>query len=162
VPLPNQQLITVDLGTLTVSSSASPAFTGDDSSAGTDSGDSGSSSDFGSSTTGSSDFGSGTFGSTGGVSPTTGSATTPTSGTGTTPTTQGTGAPASAVTPVFKGIGSGLILLGLAAAGALAYAYKRVDDVSELVGPACTDGDPLGELFSDTADLPTHAGDFGA
>ena len=63
---------------------------------------------------------------------------------------------------MFKGIGMGLVLLGLAAAAALAYAYKRVDDVSEMVGPACTDGDPLGVLFTDTDDLDTHAGDFGA
>jgi hypothetical protein len=54
------------------------------------------------------------------------------------------------------------VLLGLAAAAALAYAYKRVDDVSEMVGPACTDGDPLGVLFTDTNGLDTHAGDFGA
>ncbi len=159
VPLPNAQVITVDLGTLTVSSSASPAFVDDSGSASTASGDDGDLGNFSSPTTGSGDFGASTFG---GTSPTTGTATTPTSGSGTTPTTEGTGTPASAVTPVFKGIGTGLLLLGLAAAAALAYAYKRVDDVSELVGPACTDGDPLGELFSDTADLPTHAGDFGS
>ncbi|HEY2215612.1 MAG TPA: choice-of-anchor P family protein, partial [Acidimicrobiales bacterium] len=129
IPIPNQQLITVDLGTVTVASSASQAFD-DSATPGTASGDDSSSGGFSSPSTGTDTFGgSGDLGSTGGF-------TTPPSGTGTsttpgstTPLGSGTGEPTSAVTPVFKGIGTGLVLLGLAAAAALAYAYKRVDDV---------------------------------
>ena len=42
--------------------------------------------------------------------------------------------PTSTITPAFKGIGAALVLLGLLAAAALAYAYKRADDASELLG----------------------------
>ncbi len=153
VALPNQQVLTIDLGTVSVSSAASPAFVSNSGNTG-NSGSGGSSlspSDLGASSNsglgGSSVLGN--TGSTFGSSPTGG--TTPTTGTGT-PTGNtggGTGQPASAVTPVFKGIGSGLILLGVLAAAAMAFAYKRADDASELVGAACTDGDPLGSRFSD-------------
>jgi len=159
VAIPNQQVITIDLGTVSVSSTASQAFT-DFSSAGTATGGGSGTAGF-SPSTGTDTFG-GT-GTTGGFTPpgSNGGATT-TPGSTTSPTTDGDGEPTSAVTPVFKGVGVGLVLLGLAAAAALAYAYKRADDVSELVGPACTDGDPLGVLFTDSNGLDTHAGDFGA
>ena len=58
----------------------------------------------------------------------------------------------------FKGIGAALVLLGLLAAGALAYAYKRADDASELLGASCADGDPLMERFAASAD---DLSDFG-
>ena len=67
-------------------------------------------------------------------------------------------APASIVGPAFKGIGAALILLGLLAAAALAYAYKRADDASELLGTSCADGDPLMERFAAT---PEDLTDFG-
>ena len=67
-------------------------------------------------------------------------------------------APTSTVAPAFKGIGAALILLGLLAASALAYAYKRADDASELLGTSCADGDPLMERFTAT---PDDLSDFG-
>ena len=51
-----------------------------------------------------------------------------------------------------------LILVGLLAAGALAYAYKRADDASELLGTTCAHGDPLMERFAAT---PDDLSDFG-
>ncbi|HEY1829729.1 MAG TPA: hypothetical protein VGG38_05730 [Acidimicrobiales bacterium] len=150
IALPNEQVITIDLGTVTVASAASPSFSDDSGSSdtGTDSGSTGSpgSSDTGSfpstgvGSTGSTDFGGGT------TSPTGGTSTTPTGGTGSTtpPNTLPASTPA-----VFKGVGSGLVALGVIAALLLALAYKRADDVSELVGSACTDGDPLGSRFFD-------------
>jgi hypothetical protein len=44
------------------------------------------------------------------------------------------------------------------AAGALAYAYKRTDDASELLGTTCAHGDPLMERFAAT---PDDLSDFG-
>ena len=71
--------------------------------------------------------------------------------------------PASIVGPAFKGVGAALVLLGLLAAIALAYAYKRADDASELIGSSCADGDPLMERFSATPDDLSGFGgnDFG-
>jgi hypothetical protein len=51
-------------------------------------------------------------------------------------------------------------LLGVLAALALAYAYKRADDASELLGTACADGDPLGSRFSDDGDDADEVGGF--
>ena len=62
------------------------------------------------------------------------------------------------IAPAFKGIGAALVLLGLLAAAALAYAYKRADDATEVLGTACADGDPLMERFTASADDLT---DFG-
>jgi hypothetical protein len=151
IALPNAQVLSLDLGTVSVASDASPAFVAPFSPS-TAPASSGTvptgtfSPTIGSTGTGSSDLGStgstGTFGSTG-----TGGAT----GTGSTGTTgKGSSAVPLATTPtVFTGIGSGLLLLGLLASGAMAYAYKRTDDASELVGNACAEGDPLGSRFSD-------------
>ena len=59
----------------------------------------------------------------------------------------------------FKGIGAALVLLGVLAAAALAFAYKRVDDASDLLGSSsCADGDPLLERFAANAD---DLSDFG-
>jgi hypothetical protein len=158
VPLPDEQVITLDLGTVSVASSASPAFD-DSSSAGT----AGSDDDFGGGTSTApavSSFGGGTFGGGTSTSPITGSSTPSVTGGNSTPDT-GTGTPASAVTPVFKGVGMGLILLGLLLSAALAYAYKWADDASDAVGTACADGDPLSDRFRDPEGLPYNAGDFG-
>jgi hypothetical protein len=161
VALPNMQLLTLDLGTVTVSSTASPAF-GSDSGSG-DTGTTSPSDQFTSPTTGSfgttGDTGGSSFsapgGTTGTPSPT---ATTPAAGTG---SPSGSGQPTSAVTPVFKGVGTLFLLAGLALALILAYAYKRADDLSELVGSNCVDGDPLSSRFDD-AGGPIDTGGFGA
>jgi len=149
VAIPDGQIITTDLATVTVSSSASPNFSDLDvaPSTATDSGGSDLGTSAGSIDTSSGDIGSGStgsFGSTG--SSTTPSATTPTTATSGTPSG---GVPLATTPTVFKGIGSGLILLGLLVSALMAYAYKRADDVSELVGAGCADGDPLGARFTD-------------
>jgi hypothetical protein len=143
VAVPDKQLFTLDLGTVTVSSAAAPGFNdagGDAGSTGSGNGDS----SLGSLANGNLDGGSGLDPSgTGGDSSTGGAATS---------AHTGIGRPVSAITPIFTGIGAGLVLLGLAAAAALAYGYKRVDDATELVGPTCADGDPLSARFLDGDD----------
>lgn len=151
LPPPDEQVITLDLGTVSVNSAASPSFIGDYSANVTAAAPiipsaSGSLGSFGGSAgiTGLGDTGLGTTGTTG----------TPTGASGgpTTGSTGLTGTPASAVSPVFTGVGSALVLLGLLAAAALAFAAKRVDDASELLGAGagCAEGDPLHDLFSDS------------
>jgi hypothetical protein len=163
IALPNAQVVTLDLGTVSVSSAASPPFT-DTGSTDTSSTDAGSGGGFVSPSTSSSDLSGSTFGGstgsgfTGGV--TTGTASTAGGGSPSSNGGGGSGLPTSAVTPAFKGIGSGLILLGVLASAAMAYAYKRADDASELVGTACADGDPLGSRFSDADDGTDEAGGF--
>jgi hypothetical protein len=159
IALPIQQTLSIDLGAVQVSSTASGAF--DNSSS--DTSGSGSTGDTGSSSAG--DLGSlGTSGTPGdlGTSSPGGSGspsgTSPTSGT---PGAGNAGQPTSAITPVFKGIGAGLILLGVLAALAMAYAYRRVDDATEMVGPACADGDTLSERFNDAGATINDTGDFG-
>jgi hypothetical protein len=151
--VPDKQLLTLDLGTVTVSSAAAPGY----SQAATGSTDTGTADDssLGSLSSGSlGDSGSGFGGTgTGGNSSTGGTATS---------AHTGIGKPVSAITPIFSGIGAGLILLGLAASAALAYGYKRVDDATELVGPACADGDPLSARFLDGDDFITEAGGSGS
>jgi hypothetical protein len=150
IALPNQQVLSLDLGTVSVSSAASPTFvvpvTPAVAPAIEPTGSSGVST--GAGDTASSDLGSGGSGSTGTGTTGTGS----TAGTGGSTGTSGTGSstlPFAATPTVFTGIGSGLLLLGLLASGAMAYAYKRTDDASELVGNSCAEGDPLGSRFSD-------------
>ena len=60
--------------------------------------------------------------------------------------------PTSVIAPAFKGIGAALVLLGVLAACALAYAYKRADDAAGVLGTSCADGDPLMERFTASAD----------
>jgi hypothetical protein len=154
VALPDKQLLTMDFGTVTVSSTASPPFTDTGSSAATavapsSNGTGGS--------TGSSDLGNGDSGDDGYTAGTPGTPGTPaTSGS---PTGTGT-EPASAVTPIFKGIGMGLVLLGLLASGLMAYAYKRSDDASELLGTSCADADPLYDRFASNGDALDELGGF--
>jgi hypothetical protein len=162
IALPNSQVLTLDLGTVSVSSAASPPFT-DTGSTDTSSTDTGSGGGFVSPSTSSSDLSGGsTFGGTGSglTGVTTGTASTATGGNPSSNNGSGSGLPTSAVAPAFKGIGSGLILLGVLASAAMAYAYKRADDASELVGTACADGDPLGSRFSDADDGTDEAGGF--
>jgi hypothetical protein len=159
VAIPNMQLLSLDLATVSVSATASPAFADDGSSDGT--GSTGSSGDGSSATTGSlddgstgGDFGGGSGLGLGGTGTTGALGATPTSGGTGTGSGSGltTGAPTAATSPAFSGIGAGLILLGVLAALALAYTYKRVEDTTELLGSGCAEGDPLNDLFKDTGD----------
>jgi hypothetical protein len=167
VALPNKQQITVDLAHVQVSSTASPPFVANSgntgaasapptngpsalsstpsSSAGSLTGNTG--------TGGGSSFSPGTTGNTGGTPGTAGG------GSGGSPASTAS-APTSTVGPAFKGIGALLLLLGLLAAGSLAYLYKRADDATELANAGCADGDPLGQRFND-APAEGELADFG-
>jgi len=165
VALPDDQQLTLDLATVQVSSTASPAFVaGNSGNSGAApapaptptpavaaspalTGNSGGGSFAGPGTGGGSSFS--PTGTTGSSAPAASAAGAP----------SGSAAAATALTgAAFKGIGAALVLLGLLAAGALAYAYKRADDASELLGATCADGDPLMERFAATAD---DLSDFG-
>ncbi len=166
--IPNDQVVTIELAPVSVSSTASPPFTANTGNTGSTASTAPSSSSSSSSASSSPSFtgnsgGGATFtGNSGGgsyspsgTSPT--SSSTPSgSGSGTTPAESL--APASAVTPVFKGVGATLILLGLLAASVLAYAYKRADDAAQLLGTSDAHGDPLLERFAASAD---DLSDFG-
>ena len=139
--LPNSQVMVINLGWVDVKAAASPPFN-----AGALSTDSGSgSSDLGS--TGATTGSLGDLGSAGtGASFSPGSAgspgTTGTSGSGTTGQTL-----ATAPVGLFKGLGAGLIALGLLLAGLLAFLLLRADAaVGALAGaPACA-GEELPDL----------------
>lgn len=162
VAIPNEQLITFDLGAVTVSSTASQAYvagnSGNTGAAATPA--SSSSPSTGAATTGNTGFSPGSTGSPGGFTGNTG--TSPSGSTS--PSGPGSGspltssAPTSTVGATFKGIGAALILLGLLAAAALAYIYKRADDLTESLGTGCAEGDPLMERFAAT---PDELNDFG-
>jgi hypothetical protein len=164
VALPIQQTISIDLGTVQVSSAASGALGAN--SASTDTSGSGTVGNTGSGTAGDlgslgtagtpGDFGSTIPGTSGSPSSTSPGTSAPGAG-GSSPTSSTT----SAITPVFKGIGAGLVLLGVVAAVAMAYAYRRVDDATEMVGPACADGDNLSARFNDAGATINDTGDFG-
>jgi len=162
IAIPNQQQITIDFASVQVNSTASPPYSGNSGSTGnTGSGASPSAlsgTSLGSSTGSFGNTGAGSFTPTG----TSGAgATTPGSTTGSGGSSPALATAAPATTPAaFKGVGSALVLLGLLAAAATAYLYKRADDASELVGPACADGDPLGERFNDTGEDPFDFGGF--
>ena len=157
VAIPNAQVLTVDLATVTVSSAASPSFSG--------------------LTTASStapDTSPGDIGFTLGTGvgrhreqrlrsgPPSGphvrlhrpAATSPTRSTPAPAGGHGRDVPSPPAPAVFKGVGSALMLLGVLAAALMAYAYKRADDASELVGAACADGDPLGIPILTTVTMP--------
>jgi hypothetical protein len=163
--LPNDQQMTLDLATVQVASTASPSFaagnsgnSGSAAAASTSSaaetpaitGNSG-----GGSFTGTSGSGSTFPGGTSGGSTPSGNSGSP-SGSGSPTGTPS--APTSAIVPAFKGVGAALVLLGLLAASALAYAYKRADDAAAVLGTSCADGDPLMERFTAT---PDEISDFG-
>ncbi len=159
VALPNDQQLTLDLATLQVSSTASPAFaagnSGSAGGAGSASSSSTPSAASSSDIAGNSDtagiagttgtggtFSGGTSGST--PSGSTSSSANPTS-TASTPTS-------SVIAPAFKGVGAALVLLGLLAAAGLAYAYKRAEDAGGVLATSCAEGDPLMERFTASAD----------
>lgn len=168
VALPDDQQLTLDLATLQVSSTASPAF------AAGNSGNSGAASSASTPSTPSAVSSAAVTGNSGtagtaGTSGSFGTGNTGTGGTsdGSTPTgstggssgpTSTASEPTSVIAPAFKGIGAALVLLGVLAACALAYAYKRADDAAGVLGSSCADGDPLMERFSATAD---DLSDFG-
>jgi hypothetical protein len=166
IAVPDDQQLTLDLATVQVSSTASPAYVAGNSgnsgasAASTPSnpsavssadiaGNSGTPGVTGTTGTGGT-FGGGSAG--GGTSP---ASTTPAAGGSPTSTDS---APASVIAPAFKGIGAALVLLGVLAACALAYAYKRADDAAGVLGTSCADGDPLMERFTASAD---DLSDFG-
>jgi hypothetical protein len=169
IAVPDEQQITVDLAHVDVSSTASPPFvanSGNTAAASVPS-TNGSTSALGSTpasstggftgntgTGGSSSFSPGTTGNSGA-----GTTGTPGGSSGSSPTSTAS-APTSAIGPAFKGVGALLLLLGLLAAGSLAYLYKRADDATELATAACADGDPLGERFS-AAPAEEELADFG-
>jgi hypothetical protein len=166
VALPDDQQLTLELAPVSVSSTASLPFTANTGNTGaTAPAAAGASSPLSSTPSVTGDSGSGaTFaGNTGGggsYSPTSSGSTpssssSPPTGSGSTPAEAI--APASAVTPAFKGVGAALILLGLLAASTLAYAYKRADDAAQL-GTTDAHGDPLLERFAASAD---DLSDFG-
>jgi hypothetical protein len=155
VPLPDQQLLTLDFGTVTVASAAAPSFSAPDATDGTAGSDGLASAFVPALSTGSYDPGSdGTGGSFGGSG--VADAAAPSSA----PTGSAADQPTSALTPVFTGIGAGVVLLGVLAALAMAYAYKRVDDLSELTGASCANGDPLSDLFDEGGAPIDGAGGF--
>ncbi len=161
--VPNKQLLTLDLGTVTVSSAAAPGFNSPSGNSGSAGAGAAGSGDGGTPGSPGTDASLGTTGNTGAVP----AGTAGTSGNnpgGNSSTTAGkdSSQPASAITPIFTGIGAGFVLLGLLAAAALAYGYKRVDDATELVGPVCADGDPLSARFLDGDDSITDAGGTGS
>ena len=151
--LPNDQQLTLDLATVQVQSTASPNFLSGNSGNTGSGGGTASSASTSPAFTGST--GAGTFTGNSGLG---GSFSAP-GGTGSAAPASGSGAPSSAapVTPAltpaaFKGVGSALILLGLLAAAAMAYLYKRADDATELLTANCADGDPVGERFAASAE----------
>ncbi len=128
LPLPDAQTLTIDLGWVNVNSAASPPYDADVG-GGADDG-----SPLPSSTAGPTDLGAGpgSPGTAGSVATAGTSGTPGTGGTGG-PAARGTGVPGStpvlATAPVglFKGIGAGLVVLGLVLAGLLALALLRAD-----------------------------------
>lgn len=161
--IPNEQLITFYFGRVKVSSAAAPAFVAGNTGS-TGAGVSPSPS-IASSTTG--NTGNSFTGNTGtGTGTGTFAGNTGTAASTAPATNSGTGSPSvlpptSAVGATFKGVGAALILLGLLAAAALAYLYKRADDLTEALGTACSEGDPLMERFTVTPEELSDFGGFG-
>jgi hypothetical protein len=142
LPLPDSQQLTLDLGTVSVASDASPAFVEsvEPVTASPVSGNSGNSGTAGSSTAGNS----GSSGNTGNSGNSGSGGTGGTSGGASGSPTGSTAAiqPTSSTSPVFSGIGAALILLGLAGAAAMAYGYRRIEDLTELEGMDCVYANP--------------------
>jgi hypothetical protein len=158
LPLPNQQLLTVVLGRVSVSSDASPAFvnTFSPGTAGASGSDTTPSGVFTSPATGAFDSGSnlagsGSLGS--GAGGTGGSGRVSPSGPRPAPNVA-----TSALAPLTAGIGAGLVLLFVLAAIALAYVYKRADDASEVAGSSCAEGDPVDLLGKNGAPISARGG----
>jgi hypothetical protein len=168
VALPDDQQLTLELAPVSVSSTASPPFTANSGNTGATApavassspSSSSSSPSFTGNTGGGATFagnsGGGSY-SPSGTSPS--SSSTPSGGTGSGTSPAESLAPASAVTPAFKGVGAALILLGLLAASALAFAYRRADEAAQL-GTTDGHGDPLLERFAADADDLSDFGGF--
>ena len=168
VAIPNEQLITLYFGRVQVNSTGSPSFASNSGSSGAGAGTTAPTSSSPTGTTGSGGvtgntgiassagtFAGNTGSGVGGSTPTSGS-TSPTGG-----STGGISPQTSTVGDTFKGIGALLVLLGLLAAGALAYLYKRADDLTDALGTTCSEGDPLMERFNVTPDELSDFGGFG-
>ena len=173
VALPDDQQLTLDLATVQVSSTASAAYeAGNSGNTGTPAAATAAPAPATSSSTPAAtsagvtgNSGGGTFAGDSGTgatfsSPGTSGSTTPSASGSSTPVATASAPTAALTGAAFKGIGAALVLLGLLAAGALAYAYKRADDASELLGTTCADGDPLMERFAATPDELTDFGGF--
>ncbi|HEY6472221.1 MAG TPA: choice-of-anchor P family protein [Acidimicrobiales bacterium] len=167
VAIPNEQLITLYLGRVQVSSTGSPAFASNSGSSGAGAGTTAPAASAPTGTTGGGGFtgNTGTASSPGTFAGNTGTGTGSTpSGSGASPggsSTGGVSPQTSTVGDTFKGIGALLVLLGLLAAGALAYLYKRADDLTDALGTTCSEGDPLMERFNVTPDELSDFGGFG-
>jgi hypothetical protein len=162
VAIPNEQLITFYFGRVQVNSTASPSFVaGNSGNTGAGLGATSPSTGVSSTgNTGTSFAGTAGTGSTFAGNSGTAGSTAP----GNTPggtTAQSASPPSSTVGATFKGVGAALVLLGLLAAAALAYLYKRADDLTEALGTTCSEGDPLMERFNVTPDELTDFGGFG-
>lgn len=137
LPLPDEQIVTLDIGWVNVNAAASPPFN-----LTLPSLDTGGSTPLSSAT--------GTLGTTLPTSTGTSSFTTPSASTGTTPaTTPGATAPlATAPVALFKGIGSGLIALGVILGAILAFFLIRTEAAVGAIGSgaACVGEDrrPIG------------------
>jgi hypothetical protein len=127
---PQEQILTLELGTVSVATAASPAFVAGDT-GGSQSGDTGESSSVNAFPAASSDLGSGL--SSGGTG----------SGKGGHPLSS---SPTSAVLPVFKGVGAGLVLLGLLGGALLMIASTASLGPADglVAGAGGGAGDPLG------------------
>ncbi len=167
VALPNDQQLTLELAAVQVSSTASPPFTANTGNSGSSSAAASTSSSSGtggtspsfSGNTGTAGSFTGDSGGGGSFEPTSSSSSSSPSGAGGAGPPVQSALPTSAITPVFKGIGAALVLLGVLAAAALAFAYRRVDDAARLLGSSsCAEGDPLLERFAANAD---ELSDFG-
>ena len=142
LPLPNAQTLTIDLGWINVNSAASPSF---DASGG----DGGGLAGLPLSSGGPGAAGLSPTGDGGGFTPgTPGTPATPGTAGGSPSGGAGTAVPAALTTApaaLFKGIGAGLIVLGLVLAGLLALVLLRADRAVAMLGagPVCT-GEDLG------------------
>ncbi len=141
LPIPNSQIMTVDLGSMDVKSAASPPYGGAGSSG--DTGATGSGTGLGTSP-GTSDLGSSAFPGSEGTSGTPGTAgsadSSPSAGTGL--------ATAAAPAKLFQGIGAGLIVLGVILALLLAGVLWRADAAvgALTAAPACVGEEPANLL----------------
>ncbi|HVB92152.1 MAG TPA: hypothetical protein VND70_08645 [Acidimicrobiales bacterium] len=158
--IPNEQVLTMDLGTVSVGSTASPAFilpftptvaapvlpatTSNTGNTGTS---------VTSGNTGNTGSGS-TLGTSGGF----GAGGTPTGNSGAPTGGTASGQPTAAISPVFGGIGAALVAAGLLVASAMAYAYRRFEDLTELESLDCVNADPQTEFSNPVGGTVPDAG----
>lgn len=159
LPIPDKQQMVWDLGTVDVQSTAEPAFV-----VPATSGAASSPAATGAGTSSAGLVGTGDLGATTGTGDSFGSDGPATTGSGSTAPSAGSGsggsplstAPASSISPIFKGVGGGLVVLALLGAGLLAYASNRANSALEAAdGTTCPDGGAP----ADSADPLTPGGD---